>query len=482
MSSASVQNGLINLFPAPKPFSSVDLPASIPTPGASPESTAALREALQDDYKRWHCFFNEQGFHNHAIHGILALWHLGADADTIKTAYAKSSSYQRPAFASPEPITKNNWTDHLGDEKYYDGYLVFFTGELAAKGPSAILEDYIFSSATNFPEGDKKVQMLNRFMDGLLHPIIHCGQGYELGIPGLIAEGLAQAAVHPGDSGPVVPASWWKGSDNKTHDSTSSPLSVFSRILVDPEITWPEDAGAENMYRAALKKYSSHILKHVNAWKYNEADLPRVLEEIAWAVTLLYAVPGFPKKDTDVYNADFYSMHFVTSSLFLPSIAAHLTPTSQELLLRSYLAAVSGWFIARGKPNLDIQAFFANDKTLKSLFPTAPTHDGPSYTLPDASKASPNPWTEIIQLTILHPDEHVHKLQRTLLQYAQTYGTREAGYFKDVELKGADKLDGSLFIRAANLSALRLNQPPVVANISGGPFDMYWDRRGFFQK
>ena len=32
-------------------------------------------------------------------------------------------------------------------------------------------------------------QMLNRFLGGLLHPIIHTGYGAEFGIPGMIVEG-----------------------------------------------------------------------------------------------------------------------------------------------------------------------------------------------------------------------------------------------------------------------------------------------------
>jgi hypothetical protein len=172
----------------------------------------------------------------------------------------------------------------------------------------------------------------------------------------------------------------------------------------------------------------------------------------------------------------------MTSSLFLPCIVGHLQPASQELLLRGYIAVMFAWFIALGKPNLDIKAFFSDNKTEKSLITTAPTHGGPSHVLPDSSKASPNPWTEIIQLSILHPDEHVHKLQRTLLQYAQSYGTREAGYFGDSELKDADKLDGSLFVRAANLSALRVNRPPVVLKLAGGELPLYWGMRGYYQK
>jgi hypothetical protein len=146
------------------------------------------------------------------------------------------------------------------------------------------------------------------------------------------------------------------------------------------------------------------------------------------------------------------------------------------------MAVVFGWFIARGKPIPDIKAFFSDTKTEKSLITTVPTHKGPSYVLPDNSKASPNPWTEIIHLGILHPDEHAHKLQRTLLQYAQSYGTREAGYFGGTGLKDDDKIDGTLFVRAANLSALRLNKPPEILKPAGVEFRFYFDRRGFYEK
>jgi hypothetical protein len=73
--------------------------------------------------------------------------------------------------------------------RYYDAYLSFFSAELAAKGPTAILEDYVFSEAVNYPEGDVKPVMLVRLLDGLIHPLIHVGYGYEFGVPGMIVEG-----------------------------------------------------------------------------------------------------------------------------------------------------------------------------------------------------------------------------------------------------------------------------------------------------
>jgi hypothetical protein len=63
MSSQANENELMDLFPDPKPFRSLDLPDSMPLSGTTEESTTALRETLKDNHKRWHTFFNERGFH-----------------------------------------------------------------------------------------------------------------------------------------------------------------------------------------------------------------------------------------------------------------------------------------------------------------------------------------------------------------------------------------------------------------------------------
>lgn len=39
------------------------------------------------------------------------------------------------------------------------------------------------------PLRGKQPQMLNRFLDGLMHPMIHVGHGLEFGLPGTVAEG-----------------------------------------------------------------------------------------------------------------------------------------------------------------------------------------------------------------------------------------------------------------------------------------------------
>lgn len=171
-------------------------------------------------------------------------------------------------------------------------------------------------------------------------------------------------------------------------------------------------------------------------------------------------------------------MHFVTSSMFLSSILIHLEPKFQEFLLRTYVSICLTWYIARGKPQLDIGAFFAHD-SCKSL------NDGPVVVRPclpgipvQPTKPS-NPWTLILEEIIVHPDDHISKIQRTLLHFAQVYGGREAGYFEGTELKGAEKIDGTLFMRSANLTAMKMSSATGKERLLGDRVD-WWDRKGFF--
>jgi hypothetical protein len=164
--------------------------------------------------------------------------------------------------------------------------------------------------------------------------------------------------------------------------------------------------------------------------------------------------------------------------MFLSSILSHLKPRSQELLLRSYLSICLIWFIARGKPHLNIEAFFNNTSSLKSLL-DMPTVSRPCLeNIPRASAKSANPWTSILEESIVHPDDHLPKLQRTLSHYAQVYGNLEPGHFKGSELKGAEKIDGTFFTRTANLTAMRLNSGSGKQGIRG--VVSWWDRRGYF--
>jgi hypothetical protein len=79
---------------------------------------------------------------------------------------------------------------YLGQEKYYHDFLVYFQQEIDKNGWQGTLHKHVFA------ETEHADDMLVRMYAGFLHPIIHLGFGIEFQQPAIIAEALAQAAVH----------------------------------------------------------------------------------------------------------------------------------------------------------------------------------------------------------------------------------------------------------------------------------------------
>ncbi|CAE6455482.1 unnamed protein product [Rhizoctonia solani] len=240
-----------SLFPAPN-FAAAFTNPAVPTPnaGITPESTAALRRLLIENHKRFHVFFNDRGFHNHLSHHLLAAYGIGAPAPVLQKAFDDHASYQRPAYQSPEPITHENWTKHLGNEHFYTAYMNFFSAEIKKNGLSATFEKYVLSDDANWGPG--KLCMLDRFLSGVVHPMIHFGHAPEFGIDGMAVEGLALTAVHDSSLGYLFDATFFAGSIQSTGGLSSLSLSesaakqpsnsrvhsfsILARILADDRL------------------------------------------------------------------------------------------------------------------------------------------------------------------------------------------------------------------------------------------------------
>lgn len=427
------------------------------------------------------------------------MWSLGADGAIIEAAYKLDSSYQRPAFKSPNVINEHNFNEHLGDERYYQAYRAFFTRFIQDKGIPAAVEEFIFSHKANLgPDPnlsiDKRPQMLDRFLSGLLHPIIHTGYGAEFWLPGMVVEGLAETAVHVPTSTDLIPASLFEdagslgnvaasageaigsafsstvhafdhaldtvlprslhlntdrtGSTNyppasapprniRLRNNEGPPnthaLTILARVLRDPRFapsatTERDDA---KIYAATIKLHAPAIVEYAAQWTINlealkngKGEVERKVEELAWTVCLLYGVGGWTGRGKERFNADFFFLHLVTSSTFLPSILAIVSPHSQARFLRAYLTVVLTIYVARGRPSLDLPGFFSEPLGFTPPGAQPSPHEGVLPSVNAKEAVTPNPFLSIIQTSIVHPDEHLPKVQRSLATWAQMFGTR----------------------------------------------------------
>lgn len=166
-------------------------------------------------------------------------------------------------------------------------------------------------------------------------------------------------------------------------------------------------------------------------------------------------------------------MHLVTSSLFIHSFMKYLKPSSQDLLLRSYFGASLAVWFARGRPALDAAHFY--EKTSVKVSPPGPHPTPNEHALAAADTLDPNSWFPILQTTLMHPNEHLPKLQRALAHYAAVYGHTDAGKFAHLpRLPGAEKIDGTLFLRTAILTADKMGW------VREGESKQEWDFSGFW--
>ncbi|KAI0357098.1 hypothetical protein OH77DRAFT_1422596 [Trametes cingulata] len=521
---------LDSFFPLPSPPSSRQFPARLP--GVTHASGLALVNTLKDNHVKWHAYFNDRGFHNHAAHHLVAIYAMGAGGPLIEAAYQTHVAYMRPAFQSPESIDEKSFWRHLGKREFYNSYLEFFRASLRTKDVTEVLEEYVFSTKANVggPGIEGEPHMLARFLAALVHPLIHAGCGLEFGFLGLVAEGLAQAATHSDQGKKLIPAAIFQHQQKQkeTHSGSVSRLtslipsltlrkrpsndgraapsteaksavhafSILARVVTDqkfnptsiglplPEGESPFDR-VEEVVGDALAELAAEWAADLEGEGATPAAIDKKIEELAWMNAIIYGVGGWAGRERSAnkqFNADFFSMHLVTSSLFLPSFAAYLSPRSTAVLLRTYFALSLGWYIARGRPALPIREFY-EATTAKPTPPNSGQSVSPAKDTLTPDDVAPNPWLPLIQTTIVHPGEHVCKLQRALLHNATVYGTREAGHFTGSGLEGAELLDGTLFIRAAGLTADRVGWMKEGQPQGGGSYQgavgSEWDRSGF---
>ncbi|CAL1702716.1 unnamed protein product [Somion occarium] len=503
---------LTSLFPVPSP--SPKNFGLVPTriPGLTYDSAQALLECLKDNHRKRHIFFNDRHFHNHASHHLLAIYALGADRKLLQTAYQTHVIYQRPSFPSPGEITVENWKDHLGNDKYYQAYVTFFTDLLLEKGGATVFEDYILSKNANLavgPNSQEPPYLLSRYLGGFLHPLIHTGYGAEFGQLGMWAEGLAEACVQSPDPPALVPESLFGAlapkagglvsqltslalsSSPTSQGKTSSPhaLAILAHVAADPAfkpsaigLPPPDDANENSLQRVA-RVVGDKLLGFLNEWtvESDQQDLEKKLEEVFWMNALIYSVGGWSGREQGGDEKKEFN--------------AQLKPSSAVLLLRTYFVTSLALYIARGRPALPIAEFYQATNAVPVPPGVHPTPCGVTYkeqpasdhdltsqdkAWADATKIiTPNPWLPIIQTTLVHPNEHLCKLQRSLAHFASEFGQTAPGTFSFLVgpsgLDGADVLDGTLFIRAAGLTANRLGWMREGQNERG------WDMTGFFQ-
>ncbi|OKL58123.1 hypothetical protein UA08_06430 [Talaromyces atroroseus] len=343
-------------------------------PGITSETANVTSELLQKNHEKHHIFFNYAGFHNHIAHHLLSLFALNATVAELRQGWDDNVSYQRPLLPFEQSIVTEmhnpeRYKAYLGNEKHYHNFLVFFGEEISHKGWQEVLNDYVFN-------GDARADdMLVRMFSGVLHPIIHLGFGVEFEQPAIIAEALAQAAVHHNRE-----ASHLIDSEKaaKAQGSDSKPI-----VLLLDEIYADPDRASRN-----ITKYASQV--HVSEENLEE----KTAEMINAAVYFTGAAQNPPYQ----VKFDFFYIHAVNLGIFFCSF-----------LQQPWLSMPSKTRLLEWKIRMDL-AMYASPRPPELLLDEIVNYKSKK----DSS------WEDIFKrVKIYHDDGHACKLVRALANAEQ---------------------------------------------------------------
>lgn len=359
------------------------------TTGTTEDAARAASEVLQEDMENHHVFFNDSGFHNHIVHSILSIFSLGASPDEIRQAYNRNKSYQRPTFPIDRSVVEAmrdpvKFQEAFHKEQNYPNFLAFFQEEIDAKGVGAVLKEYVFA-------GDERAEsMLSRLFGGLIHPLIHLGFGLEYNQPAIVAQALAQAAVHDDWMGReyFVPAERLAGGIGKR--GQKSMLELLNEIRADKKLAnstkWSD---GNKILEGPLSRAGDEMLKYASQYTVSEDQIQdRIADMIN---TVVYYTSAAQRTDKKV-KIDFFFIHCVNSSIFFSKIVQlPFLDTQTKLRLLEWKGRMDlVMYVSRGSPELRI-----NEVT---QYPTT------------------NDWPTIFSRCVQHPgdDGHLSKLARAL--------------------------------------------------------------------
>lgn len=202
--------------------------------------------------------------------------------------------------------------------RYYSGYVEFFSEYIEKHGMGAAMEDWVFSARANVGKGspslpeDKQPRMLARFISGVIHPLIHTGYGSEFGLPGMMAEGLAQCAVHTAATSGLVPPTLFDGSLLHANSEGMTAFEVLGQVHDELHTKTPK-AAKVGEFDAGLCQHAPALLKHASKWELDveklvhEDYLNAKIEEIVLLVVSLYGVSGWTSRGKgQEFRADFF--------------------------------------------------------------------------------------------------------------------------------------------------------------------------------
>ncbi|KAK0635232.1 hypothetical protein B0T17DRAFT_483728, partial [Bombardia bombarda] len=208
-----------------------------------------------------HVCFNREGFHNHIPHHLLALYGTGASAKVLQKGFGENTSYQWPAKPLHEHLaTAEDLHQHRGNANYYPDFLRFYQREIEAKGWQAVMSKQLFSG------DDASEDLLLRIFSGFFHPMIQLMCALEFQQPAIVAEALAQAAVHGKDDNGFLLESERLANANPSAAEKMGPIiDLVKAVRADEALATAATAGQVDQVSQGVLRYAKDELIKIGA-------------------------------------------------------------------------------------------------------------------------------------------------------------------------------------------------------------------------
>lgn len=220
-----------------------------------------------------------------------------------------------------------------------------------------------------------------------------------------MAEGLAQAALHPDEISQFLPTT--------PSSAASVPiLEVLEKIRADKKFGDAIKFQDENKLKILVENAADPVKKYLELWNVDATaeDIKTKQKELFEAIVFLYAAATRPGKPVKL---DFFLMHALTSSLHVHVMLQHFSLVQQALLLKAHFVVTILHYILSGRPKVYIENF----KSYETAMP-----------------AIPNRWVDAIQFAVSTCDTHALKVVRALLQAESLYGNCDGIFLKAAQI------------------------------------------------
>ncbi|KAK6365026.1 hypothetical protein LTS17_011722 [Exophiala oligosperma] len=291
----------------------------------TPGSLEAANQLLQHNHDKWHVMWDTVkagGLHNHQVHYLLTDLALGASPEQIKIAFESNKGYQREIDAGDEKskhvITSENFEEYLAHYEYYAPWLDFFQNEINQKGWQAVLGEYLFD------ETPRANDLLGRMFEGAIHPIIHLGFGVEFAQPAIIAEALAQAAIHRSQATSYLLRTQELASNHPAWTREKRLMDIFTAVRSNPFIkdapvfapgSWDRMGNFfPDLPQPLVEVAASYTLDRSMGEDEVQLRTAEMIDVITWMASAC-------QNPAKAAKFDFFLMHSVNCSIFLSVFA-----------------------------------------------------------------------------------------------------------------------------------------------------------------